>query len=152
LGLIFIVIFCEFGLYVITRQIVNGWEWLVALLGRGHKRTLRRKLRAAKSWEEWKKAALEMDDYLGFNEWKETDEDPNFDYTLVRKVRRNLIDLRSKGDVRGLMGVLEICLRSNFAGTESTRIYSETFYGTKRLIECESACRRSVSFPCRFHA
>jgi hypothetical protein len=32
---------------------------------------LRRKLRAAKTWEEWKKAALEMDDYLGFNEWKE---------------------------------------------------------------------------------
>jgi hypothetical protein len=41
------------------------------VLGRGHKRTLRRKLRAAKTWEEWKKAALEMDDYLGFNEWKE---------------------------------------------------------------------------------
>ncbi len=51
------------------------------------------------------------------------------------QVRRNLAEQRSKGEVRAVMGVLEICLRSNFAGTESTRIYSETFYGTKRLIE-----------------
>lgn len=35
------------------------------------------------------------------------------------------------------MNVLEICLRHNFAGTEGPRIYSETFYGTKKLVECE---------------
>lgn len=37
------------------------------------------------------------------------------------------------------MGVLEICTRNNFAGIEGVRMYSETFLGTKDLIECESA-------------
>jgi hypothetical protein len=27
-------------------------------------------LRGAKTYEEWKEAALTLDDYLGFNEWK----------------------------------------------------------------------------------
>lgn len=31
--------------------------------------------------------------------------------------------------------MLEICLRSNFAGTESFRLYSETFVGTKGLVQ-----------------
>ncbi len=49
---------------------------LLQVLGRGHKRTLRRKLRAAKSWGEWTAAALEMDSYLGFDEWKEVNAHP----------------------------------------------------------------------------
>lgn len=31
--------------------------------------------------------------------------------------------------------MLEICLRSNFAGIENARLYSETYIGTKTLIE-----------------
>lgn len=34
-----------------------------------------------------------------------------------------------------MLGVLDLCLRNNFAGTENFRLYSETFYGTKNLIE-----------------
>ncbi|EEB87770.1 hypothetical protein MPER_14747, partial [Moniliophthora perniciosa FA553] len=33
------------------------------------------------------------------------------------------------------MGILETCIRANFAGIESSRLYSETFLGTKNLIE-----------------
>lgn len=33
------------------------------------------------------------------------------------------------------MNVLELCLRNNFAGIENFRLYSETFFGTKYLIE-----------------
>lgn len=37
------------------------------------------------------------------------------------QVNRSLKVLREKKDVRGLLGVLETCIRNNFAGVESTR-------------------------------
>jgi hypothetical protein len=117
--------YLEFGLYVFTRQIVNTWEFFVSLISRPRQRLLRRRLRSAKTWEEWRTAALDMDAHLGFDEWKAADEDNKYDYPLVRKVKKSLKSLRESGDVKGVMGVLEICVRNNFAGTESVRMYSE---------------------------
>ncbi|KDQ21031.1 hypothetical protein BOTBODRAFT_27050 [Botryobasidium botryosum FD-172 SS1] len=131
--LLFVLIFAEFGLYVLIRQIVNAFEWLVAW--RGRKGALRAKLRSATTYAEWKEAARVLDQYLGFDEWKKEDEDPYFDWTLVKKVRRSLRSLRAKDDARGVLGVLEVCIRANFAGTESPRLYSESYLGTKDLIE-----------------
>ena len=39
----------------------------------------------------------------------------------MSKVRRSLRTLREKNDVRGLLGVLEMCVRHNFGGVESAR-------------------------------
>ena len=82
-------------------------------------------MRAAKTYEEWKAAAVALDEYLHFEEWKKVDEDPYYDWKLVRKVRRSLKSLREKNDARGCLGVLETCIRPNFAGVESARLYSE---------------------------
>lgn len=49
------------------------------------------------------------------------DEDSFYDWMLVRKVRRSLKTLRENNNVRGCMGVLETCMRSNFAAVESPR-------------------------------
>ncbi|EMD40725.1 hypothetical protein CERSUDRAFT_111304 [Gelatoporia subvermispora B] len=133
LGMIFLFIAVQFSLYVVIRQLVNTKEWLSAW--RGRKGQLRKKLRGAKTYEEWKEAALVLDKYLGFNDWKKIDEDPYYDWKLVRKVRQSLKTLREKNDAHGVLGVLETCVRTNFAGVESSRLYSETFYGTKDLIE-----------------
>ncbi|KAL0070740.1 hypothetical protein AAF712_001961 [Marasmius tenuissimus] len=73
-----------------------------------------------------------MDEYLKFDEWKNVDEDSFYDWKLIRRVTRSLKALREKNDVRGCLGVLETCIRANFAGIESS---SETFLGTKNLIE-----------------
>ena len=43
--------------------------------------------------------------------------------------------MREKEDAENILGVLDLCLRNNFAGTENFRLYSETFYGTKYLVE-----------------
>jgi hypothetical protein len=67
---------------VITRQVVNVFEFAVAW--RGHKEVLRQALRKARTYDEWVKAAKKLDGYLGFDEWKEVEEDSLFDYTLVR--------------------------------------------------------------------
>ncbi|CAE6507420.1 unnamed protein product [Rhizoctonia solani] len=133
LGFLFLVIFFEFYAYVWIRQCVNALEWLLAW--RGKKGKLRANLRQARTYEEWKEAARVMDEYLGFDEWKQVDEDPYYDWTLVKKVYRSLRSFRAKDDARGVLGVLEVCIRANFAGIESTRIYSETFLGTKNLLE-----------------
>ncbi|KAG9317687.1 hypothetical protein JVU11DRAFT_1899 [Chiua virens] len=130
---IFVIIALQFGLYIFIRQIVNTKEWLSAW--RGRKGELRRRLRASRTYDEWKEAALTLDRYLDFHEWKQIDEDPFFDWKLVKKVNRSLKILREKNDVRGVLGVLETCIRSNFGGVESPRLYSETFFGTKDLIE-----------------
>ena len=117
---------------------------------RGHKRHLRLNLRKAKTYEEWAEAAGKLDNYLGFDEWKGTEEDSYFDHTLVsgpavvmaliahrghkvRRVRRTLIRLRASKDTRGLMDALSVCVRSNFAGSEGVKMYSEV--------------RASCSFP-----
>lgn len=78
-------------------------------------------MRASKTYEEWKEAALELDKYLGFDEWKGVDEDPYYDWKLVRKVLKSLRSLRRRDDARGVLGVLETCIRTNFAGVESQR-------------------------------
>ncbi|CAL1700663.1 unnamed protein product [Somion occarium] len=122
-----------FGLYIIIRQLVNTKEWLSAW--RGRKGKLRKRLREATTYQEWKDAALALDEYLHFDEWKMIDEDPYYDWKLVRKVLRSLRIFREKNDAHALLGVLETCVRTNFAGIESSRLYSETFYGTKELIE-----------------
>ncbi|KIM90832.1 hypothetical protein PILCRDRAFT_764281, partial [Piloderma croceum F 1598] len=127
---IFVFIMAEFGLYVVIRQLVNGKEWLLAW--RGRKGVLRKKLRAAQTYPEWKDVAETLDEHLRFHDWKVVDEDPYYDWKLVRKVRRSLKSLREKNDVRGVLGVLETCIRTNFAGVESSRY---TFLGTKDLIE-----------------
>ncbi|KAI0677542.1 patatin-domain-containing protein [Trametes maxima] len=133
LGLIFLFIAFQFGMYILIRQLVNAKEWISAW--RGRRGILRSRLRNAKTYQEWKDAALALDEYMQFDEWKVLDEDPYYDWKLVRKVRRSLKNFREKGDARGALGVLETCLRTNFAGVESARLYSETYYGTKALIE-----------------
>ncbi|KAI6119316.1 acyl transferase/acyl hydrolase/lysophospholipase [Pisolithus croceorrhizus] len=112
-----------FSFYVAIRQMVNTKEWLTGL------GLLRKRLRAARTYDEWKAAALALDEYLGFDEWKKTNEDSFYDWKLIGKVNRSLRILREKKDVRGVLGVLETCVRNNFGGVEST------FFGTKALIE-----------------
>ncbi|KAF8592347.1 patatin-domain-containing protein [Ramaria rubella] len=133
LMMLFTFIFVVFGLYVFVRQIVNAVEWMFAW--RGRKGLLRKRLRGARTYDEWKDAAQTMDEFLGFDEWKREDRDPYYDWALVHKVRRSLRSLREKDDARGVLGVLETCIRANFAGTESARLYSETHIGTKNCIE-----------------
>lgn len=80
-GFIFTIIYFEFGLYVVIRQIVNAFEYLVAW--RGYKSSIRAEMRKAKTYDEWVDAAKKLDTYLGFDEWKDVEEDSYFDHTLV---------------------------------------------------------------------
>ena len=130
---IFSTIALEFAAYVLIRQIVNIIEYFIAW--RGMKGKLRSRLRKARNASEWKGVALELDEYLGYEGWKREDASGLYDWILVKKVQNSLRMMRENNDADGVMGVLELCLRNNFAGTENFRLYSETFFGTKYLIE-----------------
>lgn len=91
--------------------------------------------------------ALALDKYLHFDEWKKQPANAYYDSSLIRRVLRSLRDLREKDDVEGVRAVLEVCMKSNFAGIESFRLYSETFYGTKDLIEeYYDECARCLAY------
>ncbi|CDR99336.1 related to TGL5-triacylglycerol lipase [Sporisorium scitamineum] len=130
---IFIVISLEFLLYVLVRQLVNLIEYSIAW--RGKKGQLRKRMRSASTYAEWKEAALAQDDFLGYEKWKTEDGSGFYDWILVKKVKSSLKNFREKDDAENLLGVLDLCLRNNFAGTENFRLYSETYLGTKYLVE-----------------
>ncbi|GAA5968070.1 hypothetical protein JCM3765_003572 [Sporobolomyces pararoseus] len=133
LGLIFTIILLEFLGYLLVRQTVNLIEWLSAW--RGERGKLRKELRNAKTFDEWKSRALALDSHLGLTNWKQSPPNAYYDAPLVRKVLKTLKELRENQDVEGICAVLHLVLKSNFAGTESFRLYSETYYGTKELVQ-----------------
>ena len=125
--------------------------------GRGERGKLRVALRNAKTFDEvssassrahvcavgliiklvsqWKSRALALDAHLGLTHWKQSPPNAYYDAPLVRRVLKALRELRSKQDAEGVCAVLHAVLKSNFAGTESFRLYSETYYGTKELVQ-----------------
>ncbi|GAA6019369.1 hypothetical protein JCM10207_001274 [Rhodosporidiobolus poonsookiae] len=131
--LIFTIIFLEFICYLVVRQMVNVIEFFSSW--RGERGRLRLALRNAKTYEEWKTHALALDAHLGLNDWKRSPSSSYYDAPLVRRVLRALRDLRGKDDAEGVAAVLHAVLRSNFAGVEGTRLYSESYYGTKELVQ-----------------
>lgn len=131
--IIFLFISLEFLLYVVVRQLVNIIEYSVAW--RGKKGQLRKRMRSANNYADWKEAALAQDDFLGYEKWKTEDGSGFYDWILVKKVKSSLRNFREKDDAENLLGVLDLCLRNNFAGTENFRLYSETYFGTKYLVE-----------------
>ncbi|KWU42516.1 patatin-domain-containing protein [Rhodotorula sp. JG-1b] len=133
LGLIFLIIFLEFVAYLIVRQSVNTIEFFAGW--RGERGRLRHKLRNAETYEEWKRIALELDALLGLNQWKQSAPNAYYDAPLVRRVLKALREFRSRDDVEGVCAVLHACVRNNFAGVESFRLYSESYYGTKNLVQ-----------------
>ncbi|KAA1093138.1 hypothetical protein PGT21_026362 [Puccinia graminis f. sp. tritici] len=123
----------EILVYVSVRQIVTLIEIIVSC--RGQEGRLKRKLSCAKTYEEWAQTALELDELLGFEPWKKHSSNAYYDSTSVRRVLMSLERSRLIDDAEGVKDVLEVCLRANFAGIESLRLYSQTHLGTKTLIE-----------------
>ncbi len=131
-------------IYLITRLYVWGYERF--LTWRGERQRLRRQLRATTTFEEWKHAAIALDNHLGNEKWKETDDYAYYDHTSVKKVKEKLQANRIKAiseerepgtreSVENLRGLVEACVKNNFLGVENPKLYSETYYGTKHLAQ-----------------
>ena len=93
-------------------------------------------------------AAKELDDLLGNEQWKQTDDYAYYDHTTVTKVKEQLNAgsalAKAQKEIKGtssresvdkLKSLVEACVKNNFVGVENSRLYSETYYGTKHLAQ-----------------
>ncbi|KAF9921859.1 hypothetical protein FBU30_008079 [Linnemannia zychae] len=131
--LIFGIIAVEFWMYVCIRQIVNFWEYFVTW--RGRRNQLRKDLRNATTYGEWKAAAQRLDTYMKKDEWKNDPDFGYYDYNLLSRVNRNLRLSREGDRIDELKDHLQGVVKSNFGGVENARLYSQTYHGTKKPIE-----------------
>lgn len=145
--LLLLVLTCLFSLgflYLITRLYVWGYERF--LTWRGERNRLRRQLRASTNFEEWKRAAINLDHHLGNEKWKETDDYAYYEHTSVKRVKEQLEATKAQASseeetigireaAESLRSLVEACVKNNFVGVENPRLYSETYYGTKNLAQ-----------------
>ncbi|KAI5300897.1 hypothetical protein KEM55_004101 [Ascosphaera atra] len=135
-------------LYLLTRIYIALYEHFITWTGR--RESLRRKLRSADNYEEWKQAARNLDHYLGNDRWKEKDEYAYYDYIIVNKITGQLKRLRAKAEkenkldnidmeepsaINELLTTIEGCVKSSFGGIENPRLYSEAYIGTQYLVQ-----------------
>jgi len=120
-------------LYVCDRQIVVLFEHFI--YWRGRRNQLRKDLRSATTYGEWKAAAQKLDTHMKKDEWKNDPDFGYYDYRLLSKVNRSLHVSREADRIDQLKDHLLGVVRSNFGGVENSRLYSQTYHGTKKPIE-----------------
>ncbi|KAM0324317.1 hypothetical protein ACHAQA_008094 [Verticillium albo-atrum] len=153
--------------YLYTRLYIWVYEHFVTW--RGRRQQLRRSLRATKNYRDWVAAARELDGYLGRQRWKEENDFAYYDSKTVRRVWEQMRKCRHRAEAfeRGdsddesadeetikkgravdeLRGLLEACVKNNFVGVENPRLYSQTYYGTKNLVQnFTDEVERSIKF------
>ncbi|KAM7204029.1 protein of unknown function (DUF3336) domain containing protein [Naviculisporaceae sp. PSN 640] len=138
--------------YLATRSYIYMYEQFVAW--RGKRERLRRAMRATASYKDWVVAARQMDEFFGNEKWKEENEFAYYDSRTVRRVWDQLRKCREKAEkeenengeigeeekdkrrpVDDLKALIEGCVKNNFVGVENPRLYSQTYYGTKNLVQ-----------------
>jgi predicted acylesterase/phospholipase RssA len=135
-----------FAAYNLTRLYIYLYEHLFSWIGR--RETLRKRLQHAKGYDEWKTAAQELDAHLGNDKWRESSPYSYYNHATVERVNQQLAHLTERisadGQLAGsdqtqnitdLKDLLEACIKNNFMGVENPRLYSETYFGTKDLVQ-----------------
>ena len=134
--------------YLLTRFYIYAYEHYVTWRGKRHR--LRKSLRKSPSYEDWVEGAKELDSFLGSDSWRHEDEYAYYDDRTIRRAKERMRRARLQaekeehGEVNGVGGrrpvdvmveLAEDCIKNNFAGFENPRLYSETYYGTKDLLQ-----------------
>ncbi|KAF9889895.1 hypothetical protein FE257_006767 [Aspergillus nanangensis] len=134
--------------YTLTRFYIFIYEQWISW--RGKRESLRRQIYKQTNYRDWLTAAEALDEYLGNMTWKEIDEYAYYDHVTVNKLVSQLQKWRKDVQwgmehgqqnsvespaVEELCTILEACVKNNFAGVENPRLYSESYSGTKDLVQ-----------------
>lgn len=95
----------------------------------------KRMLSQARSYEEWKAAALELDYLEGRVDWKETLISDLYNYELLYDRLSQLRQYRRQGDYGHLLRSLREGLHHDLGNMGNPRLYGYSRVGTKHLIE-----------------
>ena len=149
-----------FVAYNLTRFYIWAYEYLVSWTGR--RQSIRRQLHKAQSYQQWCQEAQRLDDLLGNDDFKRSDSYSYYDHRTVQKVVQQLSELKSqletkdtdvsRKSIKDLKLCLESCIKSNFVGIENPHLYSETYIGTKDLVQlfidlCERGLKIILATP-----
>lgn len=135
--------------YLWTRWYI--WVYEHFFTWRGQRQQLRSNMRRTYNYGDWVSAARAMDMYLGRQAWREEDGYAYYDSRTVKRVWDQMRKTRLRAEahehgegpnnggeaaaVNELRGLIEACVKNNFAGIENARLYSQTYYGTKNLVQ-----------------
>lgn len=96
---------------------------------------LRRALRKATSYEDWREAAIAYDKARGLDRWRERDTSSQYDYISIRARLDTLQGLKARHDIRGLLYTLNEGIHGNMGGMGKASLYGRALSGPKRLVE-----------------
>ena len=89
----------------------------------------------ARSYEEWEEIALQLDELLHTDLWRQNASSKYYDYRLMNERRRAIIKAREEEDILGLVNLLRSGLVRNLGNITAPRLFNRAFAGTKLLIE-----------------
>ncbi|CCU80312.1 Patatin-like serine hydrolase [Blumeria hordei DH14] len=138
--------------YLLTR--LHVWLYEHYINWRGRRKNLRKDLQSTTNFADWVVAANKLDEFLGNELWKADDVYAYYDYKTVRRVLEQIKRYRRKINqvsdqkvvneellhqikrtVEDLKALVCACVKNNFVGVENPRLYSETYFGTKHLVQ-----------------
>lgn len=130
--------------YLSTRLYI--WVYEHFFTWRGKREGLRRKLRKASNYRDWVAGARELDSFLGRQTWREENDFAYYDSKTVKRVWDQMKKTRVRAElaepdgqrsraIDELKALTEACVKNNFVGIENARLYSQTYYGTKNLVQ-----------------
>ena len=96
---------------------------------------LKKDLKAATSYQEWKYIALALDQATGLEHWKYDNVSPYYGYTFIAQRLTRIRYLRRSDQQLELAQYLREGLHHDLANIAHPLLYSQTFVGTKKLIE-----------------
>lgn len=132
-------------LYLSTRWYI--WLYEHFFTWRGQRQRLRSNMRQTANYKDWVAAARELDAHLGRQAWKEENNFAYYDSRTVKRVWEQMRKTRAKAEalegkegdggktIDELRALTEACVKNNFVGVENARLYSQTYYGTKNLVQ-----------------
>ena len=108
----------------------------VVTVGNSRKlKKLERTMNKARSYEEWRQAAIEHDELSGKRRWREVDQTSQYDYAQIRLRLDRIRSLRARHDHHGLLFTLNEGIHGNMGGMGRSALYRQAKFGTKKLIE-----------------
>ncbi|KAK3695091.1 acyl transferase/acyl hydrolase/lysophospholipase [Podospora appendiculata] len=128
-------------------MLVSAWRMLVDIVRFWHRKLIawlhRRApidiwleiLHTATDFEEWDEAALQLDNLLGLDIWRNNPTSRHYDYRLIHERLARIHDARDDGDIHALVNLLRSGLVRNLGNITAPKLYNGSFAGTKYLIE-----------------
>jgi predicted acylesterase/phospholipase RssA/uncharacterized membrane protein len=134
LGLTYLLVGVELIVYVVIRLVIRLAETIFAT---PKHRALRRKMAAARSYEEWYQYAAALDLSQKRDKWQRTISDSTayqYNWPLIKQLIADMREARQKQDVILALAVLQQCTRKNVGGIMSEDLFTKTYTGEPKFI------------------